>query len=118
MSYGVTISVSGLPANSEVTGSVTGPLGTDAGTLRASPSGIVEPFGVSGPTPGVYTLRISSAFVFERSLTASCQTRPTSAEQCKRDGWRRYGIFKNQGDCVSYLVTNGRNAPAPTAASA
>ncbi len=27
---------------------------------------------------------------------------PTSADQCKKDGWKNYGtMFKNQGDCVS-----------------
>ena len=29
---------------------------------------------------------------------------PTSADQCKKDGWKRFNnpSFKNQGDCVSY----------------
>lgn len=37
---------------------------------------------------------------------------PTSVEQCKKEGWRSYGdMFKNQGDCVSFVVTEGRNAP-------
>ena len=37
---------------------------------------------------------------------------PTAIDQCKKDGWRSYGdVFKNQGDCVSFVVTNGRNAP-------
>ena len=37
---------------------------------------------------------------------------PTASEQCKKDGWRPYGLFKNQGDCVSYVATGGRNLPA------
>jgi hypothetical protein len=37
--------------------------------------------------------------------------RPTSADQCKKDGWQAYGIFKNQGDCVSFVATNGKNQP-------
>ena len=36
---------------------------------------------------------------------------PTSAEQCKKNGWQTYGIFKNQGDCVSYVATHGKNEP-------
>ena len=36
---------------------------------------------------------------------------PTSADQCKKDGWQEYGIFKNQGDCVSYVSTHGKNEP-------
>ena len=39
-------------------------------------------------------------------------TLPTDASECKKDGWRNYGdTFKNQGDCVSFVATNGRNEP-------
>ncbi len=31
---------------------------------------------------------------------------------CKKGGWAAFGVFKNQGDCVSYFATGGRNAPA------
>jgi hypothetical protein len=31
---------------------------------------------------------------------------------CKKGAWEDWGVFKNQGDCVSYIATNGRNAPA------
>jgi hypothetical protein len=37
---------------------------------------------------------------------------PTSKDQCKKDGWKNYGIFKNQGDCVSFVATHGKNPPA------
>jgi hypothetical protein len=30
---------------------------------------------------------------------------PTSTAQCKNDGWRNFGIFKSQGDCVSFVAT-------------
>jgi hypothetical protein len=33
-------------------------------------------------------------------------------ETCKKGGWLSYGVFKNQGDCVSYFSTDGRNPPA------
>ena len=38
---------------------------------------------------------------------------PTSADQCKNGGWQNYAwlAFKNQGDCVSFVATNGKNAP-------
>ena len=29
---------------------------------------------------------------------------PKSKEDCRRDGWRRYGTFRNQGDCISFVV--------------
>jgi len=37
---------------------------------------------------------------------------PTSANQCKKDGWKSSGLFKNQGDCVSFVATRGKNQPA------
>lgn len=30
---------------------------------------------------------------------------PTAADQCKSDGWQSFGSFKNQGDCVSFVMT-------------
>lgn len=35
-----------------------------------------------------------------------------SGETCRKDGWRAFGVFKNQGDCVSYGATHTRNPPA------
>lgn len=37
---------------------------------------------------------------------------PTTADDCRRGGWQAYGVFRNQGDCVSYVATGGRNLPA------
>ena len=39
---------------------------------------------------------------------------PTSADACKNGGWQDFAElgFKNQGDCVSYAITGGRNQPA------
>src|SRR6266540_897158 len=37
---------------------------------------------------------------------------PTSAQDCQQGGWRTFGVFKNQGDCVSFVATSGRNRPA------
>lgn len=36
---------------------------------------------------------------------------PTSIGQCKKGGWQTFGVFKNQGDCVSYVATGGKNPP-------
>jgi hypothetical protein len=38
---------------------------------------------------------------------------PTSKDQCKNGGWRDFGVFKNQGACVSFVATGGKNLPAP-----
>jgi hypothetical protein len=37
---------------------------------------------------------------------------PTDPEQCKKNGWLQYRVFKNQGDCVSFVATHGRNQAA------
>jgi hypothetical protein len=37
---------------------------------------------------------------------------PTSNDECKNGGWRAFGVFKNQGDCVSFVATHGKNGPA------
>lgn len=40
---------------------------------------------------------------------------PVDKEQCKDDGWRRFNspTFQNQGDCVSFVATGGRNPANP-----
>jgi hypothetical protein len=40
------------------------------------------------------------------------QPLPTSKEQCINGGWRNYPGFTNQGDCVSFVATGGKNPPA------
>jgi hypothetical protein len=39
---------------------------------------------------------------------------PRTSSECKNGGWKTFTElgFKNQGDCVSYVATGGRNAPA------
>ena len=36
---------------------------------------------------------------------------PTTKDQFKNDGWRAFNnpVFENQGDCVSFVATGGRN---------
>ena len=36
---------------------------------------------------------------------------PTDKTQCTNGGWRTYNVFKNQGDCVSFVATHGKNGP-------
>jgi hypothetical protein len=47
-----------------------------------------------------------------QELLVDCQALPTSKDECKSGGWRTYGVFKNQGDCVSFVATGGKNPPA------
>ena len=37
---------------------------------------------------------------------------PTSTDQCRNGGWKTFGVFKNQGDCVSFVATKGKNPPS------
>jgi hypothetical protein len=49
---------------------------------------------------------------FVSSLVEPVPLLPTSKEQCKDGGWQNYPQFKNQGDCVSFVETGGRNPPS------
>jgi len=38
---------------------------------------------------------------------------PSSKDQCMNNGWKNFQTsFKNQGDCVSFVATGGKNQPA------
>ncbi len=42
-------------------------------------------------------------------FTPPAPTLPATKAECKKGGWQNYDIFKNQGDCVSYVATGGGN---------
>jgi len=46
------------------------------------------------------------------ALTGTRACLPANKEECKDGGWRNFGAFKNQGDCVSFVATGGRNQPS------
>jgi hypothetical protein len=63
-------------------------------------------FAFVGPGPAAVGTSLGAlAFQDSRCL-------PTSKDQCKNGGWRDFGVFKNQGDCVSFVATGGKNPPA------
>jgi hypothetical protein len=43
--------------------------------------------------------------------------RPADKDECKDGAWKSFGVFKNQGDCVSWFATGGKNPPATPAAT-
>jgi hypothetical protein len=45
-----------------------------------------------------------------RSITFTVA--PNNKAQCKNGGWKTYGVFRNQGDCVSFVASGGKNQPA------
>ncbi len=46
---------------------------------------------------------------FTSSLTAPVLIAPTTKDQCKDGGWQNFPQFKNQGDCVSSVVSQSQN---------
>ncbi len=50
----------------------------------------------------------ATTFTFEAEVVE-----PGDKAKCKKGGWRDFesspGPFKNQGDCVSYFATGGKN---------
>lgn len=47
------------------------------------------------------------------SVTITYTPLPTSTDQCKNGGWQNLGgLFKDQGDCVSFVATGGKNPPS------
>ena len=49
---------------------------------------------------------------FSSSLTNPVPLAPTSKAQCLKNGWKNFAQFKNQGDCVSFVASGGKNQPA------
>ena len=46
------------------------------------------------------------------AFLAKIATLPTSVDQCKNGGWKTFGVFKNQGDCVSFVASKGKHPPS------
>jgi hypothetical protein len=108
------------PANIEVTAGAGGTAVVTYAVTASDIGGAVAITGnpASGSTFAIGTTTVTAVATDEVGNSASCsftvtvkQGLPTSAAQCKNGGWQGFGIFKNQGDCVSFVATRGRNAP-------
>jgi hypothetical protein len=64
-----------------------------------------SPTDCSTPATSFVTLSPGRAVVFDAPVL------PTSKDQCKDGGWQSFGVFKNQGDCVSFVASHGKNPP-------
>jgi len=118
----VTADVTHDSAGSDTSASGTIPDGTtiafatDFGTLSANSAGTTlgtASVTIGSSTPG--TAHVSAALDAQSvstTVTFTTPPVPTSTDQCKKGGWQSYGNFKNQGDCVSFVATRGKNAPA------
>jgi hypothetical protein len=73
---------------------------------------IVGDFGAPPPVGATVTpVQSNSSFLGNISATLS-PALPTTKDECKDGGWQSFGVFKNQGDCVSFVATGGKNLPA------
>lgn len=66
---------------------------------------VAEPLQAGGDVTGFFVE------AFRSDLLAPEPIRPTTAQQCKKGGEMAFGIFKNQGDCVAFVQTQGKNEP-------
>jgi hypothetical protein len=90
----------GFPAALRVTDN--GPAGRDQ--VEAIPGGSR---GCAQPEPSYDDLGFTGDIV-----VIDAAPLPTSTNQCRNGGWRNFPGFKNQGDCVSFVATGGRNQPS------
>ena len=80
----------------------------------ACPNAVVVGFGVNvgtfNPSYDVETDLVDST---ARSTTSSSAARRRARTTARTAAGRRFSnpVFKNQGDCVSYVATGGKNGP-------
>jgi hypothetical protein len=111
---------------------VSGSVGTFAGAIGLSSFGdtqykfTVEDNGPTGSPPDrVTSLTATTPFDCTEPLAfgsfstlvgdmvvVDASARPTSKQECKNGGWRNFPGFNNQGHCVSFVATGGKNPPA------
>jgi len=84
--------------------------GTYSATISAPGGGFHDEGTIDGGGSGGSSVGGASESFFS-SLPAPTPLGPTSTSDCKQGGWQSLGIFKNQGDCVSFVATGGKNQP-------
>lgn len=80
------------------------------------------PLGAAPTTPGRYDIEVRVGFQFtcadgwsnpnNGGVVADVVVLPVTKSDCKLGKWEVYTVFANQGDCVSWVATEGRNAPS------
>jgi hypothetical protein len=90
-----------------------GPRDSGADTFNAA---IVVSSQTTPPLPDCSSASFSSQLAVTTGdiVVHDAQPLPTSKDQCKHGGWQTFGVFTNQGDCVSFVSTGGKNPPAGT----
>jgi hypothetical protein len=120
--YGVDILLTGLAPNAPFSGKLEyvyidpprnpdGSYSTGGGigpvTFNADANG---EFRFSTAVIGVKTIYTATVVYAGQTITQTLTVRcePTTKDECKNGGWRDFGTFKNQGDCVSFVATGGK----------
>jgi hypothetical protein len=80
---------------------------TDAGPTGDRIDAFPTPGGCPGPLPQYLIIQFSGDVV-----VVDAPPLPTSKDQCKHGGWRNFPGFKNQGACVSFVATGGKDPPS------
>jgi uncharacterized protein YjlB len=109
-----------------LTGTVTFAAGAASATLLISP---IDDAIVEGNETVILTLGANAAYTLGAATQATVTivdndeeddngaedpvlVIPFDKSDCKKGGWEEFGVFKNQGDCVSFVATGGKNLPA------
>ena len=100
-------------SNGTIVGTPGGPASYTLSQIESlCPSAVTQGFGVNigsnNPSYNVEADLVSyngTAYDFEPTLT------PTSKDACKDGGWSTFNtpVFKNQGDCVSFIASNSKS---------
>ena len=70
--------------------------------------GKVVSFDISTDYPVVTNVDPVGNFSYE----LDAWTLPSSADECMKNAWKNFRFFRSQGDCVGFVATNTKNAPA------
>jgi hypothetical protein len=76
-----------------------------------TPSGNFHDEGTSSVSVTLTDTKVGNAQSesFTSSLSQPVPLAPTSFGQCMNNGWKNFPQFKNQGGCVSFVATGGKN---------
>lgn len=59
--------------------------------------------------PGTFTYSVTAESFSGRNATSNIDYVVIGFGQCESGGWQTFGVFKNQGDCFSFVATNGNH---------
>jgi hypothetical protein len=65
-------------------------------------------FSAGSVTAGAFTGTLNETFT--STLPQPVPFAPTSFAQCMSGGWQNFPQFKNQGGCISFVATGGKNS--------